>query len=178
MISVQPFSAASLTKSDQRRGGMPRARQVLMVEAGKFSAAETAPVPPRASIASSAVSAMDASIVRRLRTCQAFADCAATSSWNFGSIEEMADALEMQKKRLKATRIACGAPTQKAFYDAIGISKSGWSEFENGKRPLTLEAARKLKAGYKIPLDWSLDGDVLALDIAPAYISRKLTNVA
>ncbi len=102
----------------------------------------------------------------------------ATSPGNFGSIEEMADALTMQAKRLKATRLACGAPTQKAFLEVIGISKSGWSEFENGKRHLTLEAARKLKAGYKIPLDWSLDGDVLSLDIAPAYISRKLTHVA
>jgi hypothetical protein len=121
---------------------------------------------------------MDASIVRNLRTCQAFADIEATFLDDLETIGGMADALTRQATRLEATRIACGAHTQKVFYKSIKVGKGAWSDFESGKRPLTLAVARKIKARYGLPLDWTLDGDIQSLELAPTHITRKLTHAA
>jgi len=83
-----------------------------------------------------------------------------------------------QAKRLRAIRIACGYKKQTAWANALELSKGHWNEFENGKRELTLEVARKMKVGWGIPLDFSLDGDLAALDMAPSGLVKKLEAAA
>lgn len=174
VMSARPFSPAKRTKAGQRCAGMPLARQVLTVLAGTPRAAETAVVPPNASIAESGVSDIGATIIRTLRTSQGFANCEATFSGAAASILDMADALTLQSRRLKAVREACGKKPQQEFAKEIGVGKSNWADFENGKRHLTLLAARKLKVRHKLPLDFTLDGDLVALDLAPARLERAL----
>lgn len=169
-----PFSKANLTREGQRRDGMPRLRQELTVLSLTPRASETAVVPPRTSIADAGVNDMDPTIVRNLRTSQGLANCEATSSHGADEIALMAAILTGQAKRLAATRLACGVETQDEFATALGMSKGHWNDFENGKRPLTLGIARRIKRRYKLPLDWTLDGDFQALEMAPAQISRRL----
>jgi transcriptional regulator with XRE-family HTH domain len=179
VISSLPISAANRTNAGQRRDGMPRVRQVLTVLFGTPSAAATAPVPPSASIAKSGVRGdIAGSIVRALRTCQGFTKHEATFSVKAGAIPDMRGFFADQKRRLEAVRIACGFDTQAAWTKEMRLSKGHWSDFEKGKRPLTLEVARQIKARWGLPLDFLLDGDVNALDQAPSGLVKKLESHA
>lgn len=168
------FSPASLTSSDHRRAGIPRVRQVLTVDAGTWSAAETAPVPPRSSITASGV--MGGNIVRRLRTSQAFARRETTFSFGRAPIGAMATTLGKQAARLIATREALGFPSQTDFCKEIKAAKNVYNPFETGKRPITLGMARKIKKRFGIPLDWTLDGD--QAQKLPADIFNKIGHLA
>lgn len=171
VIFSQPFSEASRTTSAQRRGGIPRARQVLTVEAGSPSSRDTAPVPPRASIASSAVRSIGGNIVRSLRTCQAFATRETTGGPENGEILPMPDTIKEIAQRLIATREAVGFPNQVEFCREIGIEKNIYNPFEKGRRRITVDAAIKIRKRFGIPLDWIYCGDAQAL---PGQIYRKL----
>lgn len=172
----QPFSAAIRTISGQRRPGMkPRMRQVLTVEGGTPSPADTAPVPPRSSIAESTVTDMDGSVVRKLRTCQEFATCETTISTERDEISTMPEALRDMSKRLIATREALGYTAQSDFCREIGVNKNVYNPFEKAKRPITLAVALKIKKRFGIPLDWTLDGDPQALS---GKVYQKLGRVA
>lgn len=171
----QPLSAASLTSSGQRAGGMPRVRHPLTMDGLRPSASETAPVPPRASIAVSGVN-METNIVRSLRTSQAFATCETTFSFGRAPIGKMASALDRQAKRLIATREALGFPAQSDFCKAIKVAKNVYNPFETAKRPITLETARKIKKRFGVPLDWTLDGD--GAQKLPADLYSKIGHLA
>lgn len=172
---LKPRSEASRTKSDQRRGGIPRVRQELTVEAGKPSSALTAPVPPRSSIAASGVS-MGANIVRTVRTSQEFADRETTPDDDCGSLGTMIDEPEIIGPRLRALRIALGFHTQVAFATKLGIEKNTYNPFEKGTRPLTFEVACTIRRKFKIPVDYLFWGD--SEDQLPAGILRKIERAA
>lgn len=174
VMSRQPFSPASRTISDHLRGGMPRVRQVLTVEAGKPRASETAPVPPRSLITASGV--INGNIVRSLRTSQGFATCETTFLMPCARIRPMGDALLRQAQRLIATRKALGFATQTAFCAQIGVKKNVYNPFERGKRPITLGVARKIQNRFGIPLDWTLDG--AGAQKLPADIYPQLSHLA
>lgn len=177
VTSAQPFSVAKRTKAGQRWAGMPLARQVLTVLAGTPRASETAPVPPRASIAELGVSDIAANIVRGLRTCQVFAESEATSSHYAISMVGMKVPFPDQAVRLELLRRACGKETQQDWYSTLRFAKSSWSEWETGKKRLTLGAARKIKKAYSIPLDYSLDGDLSAIERIPSWIVENLRRL-
>lgn len=56
-------------------------------------------------------------------------------------------------RRLRMTREAL-ALHQAEFAGAAGLSQPQYSQFETGKRLLSLKAALLLHAEYKISLDW------------------------
>lgn len=87
----------------------------------------------------------------------------------------MADPLKQQAKRLRDTREALEFETQVAFAKAIGVAKNTWVDFENGKRPISLGVAKKIKGRFKIGLDWTIDGD---FDDLPGHLFRKLARTA
>lgn len=178
VMSGRPLSAAKRTSAAQRCAGIPLARQVLTVLAGTSKASATALVPPRALIAVLGVSDIGANIVRATRTCQGFAKREAIFIARSASIVGMADDLKLQAKRLTVVREVCFRGTREKFALKLGLSKGHWSDFENGKRPLTLDVARKIKALYKLPIEWLLDGEEWALEFAPAHIVRKIEAFA
>jgi transcriptional regulator with XRE-family HTH domain len=79
--------------------------------------------------------------------------------------------MDAQAKRLIATRLALGYESQVEFCKAIGIEKNLYNPFEKAKRPITVDAARKIKRRFHIPLDWTIDGDAAYL---PLHLARKL----
>lgn len=67
-----------------------------------------------------------------------------------------------------------GGYSQTAFADAIGMAKNTLNGFEKAKRPLTIEAARKIRRRFGVSVDWLLFGDMpqisndILLKIGPA----------
>lgn len=179
VISFRRFMRARRTKEAQRWGGIPRRRQPLTTPLFRPSALETAVVPPSASMVDPAVkSDMVNYIVRYWRTCQEFANAMTTNS-EFGVlISFMREKFKDQARRLEAVRIAIGFDTQAALVKELNISKGTWSDLESGTKPLSLEMARIFKARWHLPLDFLLDGDVDALEQAPARIVRKLEELS
>lgn len=177
VMSSQPTSSASRTKSAHLRGGMPRSRQVLTVDNGTPNFLATALVPPSASIAEFEVS-MVRTIVRGLRTSQGlseFAYCEATSSWVRGGIGLVADSLTDISKRLELTRLALGFDSQVEFCKAIRVQKNLYNPFEKGKRRISLAIAMKIRRKFGISLDWIYFGDPGNL---PTNLTRKIESLA
>lgn len=77
--------------------------------------------------------------------------------------------------RLVQTRLALGYDSQADFAREIGMEKSRYNPFEKGKRRLTLEAARKIKARFGVSLDWLFDGDISTLSTS---LSKKIRVAA
>lgn len=77
--------------------------------------------------------------------------------------------------RLAALREKLGVD-QVAFAKALGIEKNTYNAYERGKRPLTIETAKKIRRRYGISVDWLLFGDLgqpnqmflLSIEPAPA----------
>ena len=176
VMSGRPFSAAKWTNAAQRDAGIPLARQVLTVLGGTPRASETAPVPPKASIAESGVSDMDGNIVRSLRTSQEFAKRETTENIDCGPIGSMIDPPEIIAARLKALRLALDFRTQKAFADKLGIEKNTYNPFEKGTRELTFETACLIRKRFKIPVDYLFWGDTE--DQLPQAVARRLARAA
>lgn len=49
---------------------------------------------------------------------------------------------------------------QKTFANSLGIEKNTYNAYERGKRPLTIETAKKIRRKYGISVDWLLFGDL------------------
>lgn len=49
---------------------------------------------------------------------------------------------------------------QVAFAKSLGIEKNTYNAYERGKRPLTIETAKKIRRKYGISVDWLLFGDI------------------
>ena len=181
VMCAQPFSPAKRTISGHRLAGIkPRPRQVLTVDAGKPSSAETAPVPPRSSIVEPTVSDMDATIVRDLRTCQAFSICETTSNGENAAIalmeEPLHDPPEIIGARLETVRVAKGFKTQVAFAEAIGIEKNTYNPFINGERTLSWQTALLVRKKFKVPVQWLFFGE--DEDDLPAWLYKTIKATA
>lgn len=61
--------------------------------------------------------------------------------------------------RLAALREKLGLD-QVAFAKSLGIEKNTYNAYERGKRPLTIETAKKIRRRYGISVDWLLFGDI------------------
>lgn len=49
---------------------------------------------------------------------------------------------------------------QTSFAKSLGIEKNTYNAYERGKRPLTIETAKKIRRRYGISVDWLLFGDI------------------
>lgn len=49
---------------------------------------------------------------------------------------------------------------QTTFAKSLGIEKNTYNAYERGKRPLTMETAKKIRKKYGISTDWLLYGDL------------------
>lgn len=61
--------------------------------------------------------------------------------------------------RLAALREKLGLD-QVDFAEALGIEKNTYNAYERGKRPLSIETAKKIRRRYGISVDWLLFGDL------------------
>lgn len=72
-------------------------------------------------------------------------------------LEEMGDAIEAVGARLKAAREAIGL-TKREFAERAGMGEQTYGPFENAKRPLTLESAKKIRKAHGITLEFMYFG--------------------
>lgn len=155
----QSRSPANRTTADQWLAGMPRVRQPLTVESSWPSHEATAPVPPRSLMMESQVS-MGGIIVRDLRTSQGFANCETTFVVGCVPMRTAMDNENAIIRRLIAVRKhIAGDLNQQEFARSIGLEKNIYNPFEKGKRPLTLDAARRIRRRWGVSVDWLLFGD-------------------
>jgi transcriptional regulator with XRE-family HTH domain len=139
-----------------------RLRQPLTVDSDSQRPIATALVPPAASIIDPHVqvesSVMPAEIVRNSRTCQGFADCETTFRASHDEISTM-DSDEKIGRRLIALR-ENHRKGQSEFAETLNIAKNTLNGYERGKRPLTLETAKRIRDRWGASLDWLLHGDI------------------
>lgn len=80
--------------------------------------------------------------------------------------------------RLAALREKLGLD-QASFAKSLGIEKNTYNAYERGKRPLTIETAKKIRRRYGISVDWLLFGDIgqpnhqFLMTIEPAPEAQK-----
>lgn len=77
-------------------------------------------------------------------------------------------------RRLALSRIALGGG-QAEFGKSAGLSQPRYSAYENGIRPLTLNAAMQLCHRYNLTLDWLYRGDPSGLAVS---LHERLKSVA
>ncbi len=83
----------------------------------------------------------------------------------------MTDSPKIVGRRLKALRDHAGL-NQEQFAETIGAGQSQWSQYETGKRPLTLEVAVELVRVYDVSLDWLFFGKAAGMPIALGHLAR------
>lgn len=85
-------------------------------------------------------------------------------------LEDQEDAIEAVAARLKAAREALGL-NKREFADRAGMGEQTYGPFENGTRPLSLIAAKKIRKAHDIPLEFMYFGKMGDL---PHRIAAKL----
>lgn len=85
-------------------------------------------------------------------------------------LEELEDSREAVGARLKKVREILSM-AKKEFAEKAGISEQVYGPFENAKRDLSLQSAKKLRKAYSLPLDFLYFGKT---DDLPTRISREL----
>lgn len=158
VISGRSRSEAKATTPAQWAAGMPLVRQPLTVDSDCESAPATTPVPPRASMIEGQDQIMDDDIVRNSRTCQVFAISETTFRNPRGGMFPMDSDIDIGR-RLIALR-EHHKLNQIQFAQALNLAKNTLNGYENGKRPLTLETAKRIRDRYGISVDWLLRGDI------------------
>lgn len=84
--------------------------------------------------------------------------------------EEDGDKREAVAARLQRVREILGL-TKREFAERAGMKEQGYGPFENGTRPLSLEAAKKLRRTYGLSLEFMYFGK---RDDLPHRIAREL----
>lgn len=72
-------------------------------------------------------------------------------------LEDQGDAIEAVAARLEAARKALGL-SKRDFADKAGMGEQTYGPFENGKRPLSLESAKKIRKAHGITLEFMYFG--------------------
>jgi len=65
---------------------------------------------------------------------------------------EVSNRLAALREKLKLDQVT--------FAKSLGIEKNTYNAYERGKRPLTIETAKKIRKKYGISVDWLLFGDI------------------
>lgn len=87
-----------------------------------------------------------------------------------GMLQELEDKPEAVGARLQRVREILNL-TKREFAERADIAEQVYGPFENGKRSLTLQAAKKLRKTYGLPLEFIYFGKI---DDLPTRISRDL----
>lgn len=74
-------------------------------------------------------------------------------------LEELEDAPEAVAKRLEAARKALGL-SKREFAKRAGMGEQTYGPFENGTRPLSLVAAKKIRKAHSLPLEFMYFGKI------------------
>lgn len=85
-------------------------------------------------------------------------------------LEDQRDSIEAVAARLERARAIIGL-SKRDFAARAGMSEQAYGPFENGVRPLSLEAAKKLRKTYGLTLEFLYFGIVDAL---PHKIAKEL----
>lgn len=85
-------------------------------------------------------------------------------------LQDQEDTPEAVAARLQAVREILGL-SKREFAEKAGLSEQVYGPFENARRPLTLQAAKKLRSAYSLPYEFLFFGKV---DDLPTRISREL----
>lgn len=80
------------------------------------------------------------------------------------------DAIEAVAARLQAAREALGL-TKREFAERAGMGEQTYGPFENGVRPLSLVAAKKIRKAHGLTLEFMYFGKI---DDLPHKIAAKL----
>lgn len=80
------------------------------------------------------------------------------------------DSIEAISERLKRIRKVYNLGKQE-FAERAGISPQAYGAFENGRRELSLVAAKKLRNAYKLSLEFLYFGNT---DDLPTRVTRQL----
>ncbi|MBK4216117.1 helix-turn-helix transcriptional regulator [Paracoccus caeni] len=85
-------------------------------------------------------------------------------------LEELGDDINAVAARLKAAREALEL-TKRSFAERAGMSENTYGPFENAIRPLSLEAAKKIRKAHGLTLEFMYFGKI---DDLPHRIVAKL----
>ncbi|WP_299949095.1 helix-turn-helix domain-containing protein [uncultured Ruegeria sp.] len=85
-------------------------------------------------------------------------------------LEDMEDKREAVGARLCKVREILGL-SKKEFAERAGLSEQVYGPFENARRELSLQSAKRLRATYGLPLEFMYFGKI---DDLPTRISREL----
>ncbi|MCF6271603.1 MAG: helix-turn-helix transcriptional regulator [Rhodobacteraceae bacterium] len=85
-------------------------------------------------------------------------------------LEELADSIEAVAARLKRVR-HIHKLSKKDFAERAGISEQAYGPYENARRDLSLESAKKLRKTYGISLEFIYFGKI---DDLPHRITKEL----
>lgn len=85
-------------------------------------------------------------------------------------LEDTSDAPEAVGERLRKVRENLGL-SRRDFAHGAGLTEQTYGPFENAKRPLTLEAAKKLRSRYGLTLEFLYFGNKADL---PHRIAKDL----
>ena len=85
-------------------------------------------------------------------------------------LEELEDKPEAVGARLQKVREIMGL-SKKEFAERAGRSEQVYGPFENARRELSLQSAKRLRKAYSLPLDFMYFGKI---DDLPTRISRDL----
>lgn len=85
-------------------------------------------------------------------------------------LEELEDQREAVAARLKRVREILHME-KKDFAERAGLTMQTYGPFENAKRDLSLESAKKLRKAYQLPLEFLYFGKI---DDLPTRISKAL----
>lgn len=85
-------------------------------------------------------------------------------------LEELEDSPEAVAARLKRIREILGM-TKKDFAERAGLGEQVYGPFENGRRELSLGAAKKLRRTYGLSLEFMYFGNIADL---PHRIAKEL----
>lgn len=84
------------------------------------------------------------------------------------------DSLDDIGARLTLLRIWAGFDSQSAFARALDVSQTEINHYERGNRRLTLTTAQKIRARFRVTLDWLYFGDRTGLSLA---VERSLPRL-
>jgi len=123
---------------------------------------------------------MGGNIVRALRTCQGFAKRETTFRGSHVEISTMSSDQDIAR-RLVAVREHFGL-NQVVFAQKLHMAKNTLNGYEQAKRPITIETARKIRDRFGISTDWLLYGDIgqpshdLVISLGPVPTIKKDTK--
>jgi antitoxin component HigA of HigAB toxin-antitoxin module len=132
----------------------------------------TADGPPKADTTSSTVVSTDCEYSPSVKMSTGHAMELAESSINGAS--NPVQSVKQISARLAATQAALGLRSAEVCRQ-IGITPNRWSQYVNGKRPLTLDVADRLCTTYGLTLDWLYRGNINGI---PHAVARKIRAVA